>query len=160
MPPSFNVWNVSHAVFTSVGYWVSSWYMSRGQAITGMVGVGWGGVIRRKILRGVKLVGRGWGKSGFLGTCLFRRSQVLLPDFSHSTLCGVRKSKAEIHRCIFIVKWNWKKSPWKLLFPVFPISLPWQLLGTSEVLSVWRVAPQMYLAADMVSLCPGIYKRD
>lgn len=106
MPPSFHVWNVSHAVFTSGGYWVSSWYMSRGQAITGMVGVGWGGVIRRKILRGVKLVGRGWGKSGFLGTCLFRRSQVLLPDFSHSTLCRVRKPKAKMHRCIFIVKWN------------------------------------------------------
>lgn len=69
-----------------------------------------------------------------LGNFSFQRSQVLLPDISHSTLCGVRKPKARIRKVSS--QMEWKKSPWKLLCPVFPTSLPRQLLGTSEVLSV------------------------
>lgn len=71
--------------------------MRRGQAFTrpsahgppstcGMGGAGWGGAIRREIPGWGELVGRGGGKSGFVGTSLFRASQVLLRDFSHSTL--------------------------------------------------------------------------
>lgn len=60
--------------------------------------LGWlerlGPVTRREIPGGGKLVGRGGGQSGFVGTSLFR-IQVLLPDFSHSTLVWGQEAQSK-----------------------------------------------------------------
>ena len=82
---------------------------------------------------------------GFLGTSLLEVVKFLTSDFSHSTLVWGQQAQSKDR--VYKVKRALGNHRENFYPAVLPTLTPSQLLGTSEVLSVRQIAPQMYPAA-------------